>query len=43
MFLMPVQDDDKESYLSFLLSDTNLLTSSFVASAGLESTAAHAL
>lgn len=40
---MPVQDDDKESYLLLLLSDANLPTGSFVASAGLESTAAHAL
>ena len=40
---MPVQDDDKESYLLLLLSDANLPTSSFVASAGLESTTAHAL
>ncbi|KAF8260623.1 hypothetical protein EI94DRAFT_1780454 [Lactarius quietus] len=36
-------DDDKESYLLLLLSDANLPTGSFVASAGLESTAAHAL
>ncbi|KAH9174608.1 hypothetical protein EDB89DRAFT_1951955 [Lactarius sanguifluus] len=35
--------DDKESYLLLLLSDANLPTGSFVASAGLESTAAHAL
>ena len=40
---MSVQDDDKESYLLLLLSDANLPTGSFVASAGLESTAAHAL
>lgn len=38
-----MQDDDKESYLLLLLSDANLPTGSFVASAGLESTAAHAL
>ena len=35
--------DDKESYLLLLLSDANLPTGSFVASAGLESTVAHAL
>ncbi|KAI0258598.1 UreF-domain-containing protein [Gloeopeniophorella convolvens] len=35
--------DDKEAYLLLLLSDANLPTGSFVASAGLESTAAHAL
>jgi urease accessory protein len=35
--------DDKESFLLLLLSDANLPTGSFVASAGLESTAAHAL
>ena len=35
--------DDKESYLLLLLSDANLPTGSFVASAGLESTAGHAL
>ncbi|KAI9456997.1 hypothetical protein BJY52DRAFT_1120707 [Lactarius psammicola] len=35
--------DDKESYLLLLLSDANLPTGSFVASAGLESTTAHAL
>ena len=35
--------NDKESYLLLLLSDANLPTGSFVASAGLESTAAHAL
>ena len=34
---------DKESYLLLLLSDANLPTGSFIASAGLESTAAHAL
>ncbi|KAI0294600.1 hypothetical protein B0F90DRAFT_1756489 [Multifurca ochricompacta] len=34
---------DKETYLLLLLSDANLPTGSFVASAGLESTAAHAL
>jgi urease accessory protein len=38
-----MQQDDKESYLLLLLSDANLPTGSFVASAGLESTAAHAL
>jgi urease accessory protein len=35
--------DDKETYLLLILSDSNLPTGSFVASAGLESTAAHAL
>jgi urease accessory protein len=35
--------DDKEAYLLLILSDANLPTGSFVASTGLESTAAHAL
>jgi urease accessory protein len=35
--------DEKEAYLLLILSDANLPTGSFVASAGLESTAAHAL
>ncbi len=35
--------DDKETYLLLILSDSNLPTGSFVASAGLESTATHAL
>jgi urease accessory protein len=35
--------DDKEAYLLLVLSDSNLPTGSFVASAGLESTATHAL
>lgn len=35
--------DDKEAYLLLILSDANLPTGAFVASAGLESTAAHAL
>jgi urease accessory protein len=35
--------DDKEAYLLLILSDANLPTGSFVASAGLESTSAHAL
>ena len=35
--------DDKEAYLLLILSDSNLPTGSFVASAGLESTATHAL
>ena len=35
--------DDKETYLLLVLSDSNLPTGSFVASAGLESTATHAL
>src|SRR5580692_7970659 len=35
--------DDKETYLLLILSDANLPTGSFVASAGLESTATHAL
>ena len=35
--------DDNEAYLLLVLSDANLPTGSFVASAGLESTAAHAL
>jgi urease accessory protein len=35
--------DDKEAYLLLILSDANLPTGSFVASAGLESTATHAL
>jgi urease accessory protein len=34
---------DKETYLLLVLSDSNLPTGSFVASAGLESTATHAL
>jgi urease accessory protein len=35
--------DDKETYLLLILLDSNLPTGSFVASAGLESTATHAL
>jgi len=35
--------DDKETFLLLVLSDSNLPTGSFVASAGLESTATHAL
>lgn len=35
--------DEKETYLLLILSDSNLPTGSFVASAGLESTATHAL
>ena len=35
--------DDEEAYLLLILSDANLPTGAFVASAGLESTAAHAL
>ncbi|KAH9983566.1 UreF-domain-containing protein [Russula compacta] len=35
--------DDKETYLLLILSDANLPTGSFVASAGLESAATHAL
>ena len=35
--------DDKETYLLLILSDSNLPTGSFVASAGLESTVTHAL
>src|SRR5258708_63585 len=35
--------DNKETYLLLILSDSNLPTGSFVASVGLESTAAHAL
>jgi|SRR6266850_6670626 len=35
--------DEKEAYLLLILSDANLPTGSFVASAGLESTEAHAL
>ena len=35
--------DDQEAYLLLILSDANLPTGSFVASSGLESTAAHAL
>jgi urease accessory protein len=35
--------EDKEAYLLLILSDANLPTGAFVASAGLESTAAHAL
>ena len=35
--------DDKESYILLILSDSNLPTGSFVASAGLESTTTHAL
>src|SRR5713101_7648046 len=35
--------DDKEAYLLLILSDSNLPTGSFVASAGLEATATHAL
>jgi len=35
--------DDKEAYLLLILSDANLPTGAFVASAGLESTTAHAL
>jgi urease accessory protein len=35
--------DDKETHLLLILSDSNLPTGSFVASAGLESTATHAL
>lgn len=37
------QDDNNETYLLLVLSDANLPTGSFVASSGLESTAAHAL
>jgi urease accessory protein len=40
---MEATEDDKEVYLLLVLSDANLPTGSFVASAGLESTAAHAL
>lgn len=43
--ISPMQDfqDDKETHLLLILSDSNLPTGSFVASAGLESTATHAL
>jgi urease accessory protein len=40
---MQATEDPKEAYLLLVLSDGNLPTGSFVASAGLESTAAHAL
>ena len=40
---MQDSEDDKEAYLLLVLSDSNLPTGSFVASAGLESTATHAL
>jgi urease accessory protein len=38
-----MSQDDNETYLLLVLSDANLPTGSFVASSGLESTAAHAL
>jgi urease accessory protein UreF len=40
---MQAAEDSKEAYLLLVLSDGNLPTGSFVASSGLESTAAHAL
>ena len=40
---MQDSQDDTEAYLLLVLSDSNLPTGSFVASAGLESTATHAL